>query len=376
MGRGGCVHGRPAAADAGGWNALVRPAARQLYANFRAHGPCPWLRQAQCAGGTGATRGTGTVVARGHRPGGLGRCGRPARKRRRGGQGGTVRGQCIEVGVAQPRGGGGHLPTLVGAMLVVLPLHERRAQMTGVLAGQHRQHGLLAAAGRPVAVGASLHPQCVVAGLGEPAAALGRARPRVRERPRCAQVVARDGLGRPVGQRAHGVGRVVRGVLRKVGGADHEHVGHVPALQVAVDHAGARVLAHYRAAGVVRGLELRHHVGPLSRQRHRLLAAHGAADGFGPRRGVARHAQVVVGKVEVHAQQRQAPGVAESRVHVQVIAARRHGTAVHVEHHGVVVVPCHGSFNSRPKAGVPGGTGWNSIGRPCDLVSPMKAPPT
>src|SRR5262249_48817501 len=42
------------------------------------------------------------------------------------------------------------------------------------------------------------------------------------------------------GERPDGAGAVVAAVLREGAGADHEHVRHVPALQVLVDRAGRR----------------------------------------------------------------------------------------------------------------------------------------
>src|SRR5690606_35640616 len=68
------------------------------------------------------------------------------------------------------------------------------------------------------------------------------------------QVARAYRVRRPVGQRTHRPSGVVAGVLRKVAFPDDEDVGHVPALQVAVDDAGARVVSHGGAPGVVGGL--------------------------------------------------------------------------------------------------------------------------
>src|SRR5260221_11859646 len=75
-----------------------------------------------------------------------------------------------------------------------------------------------------------------------------------RERPRPLEVFRLERVQPPVSQRADGVGGVWAGVLREGARADDEHVRHVPALQVAVHGAGGRIVAHHRAAGVVRAL--------------------------------------------------------------------------------------------------------------------------
>src|SRR5262249_54801466 len=81
-----------------------------------------------------------------------------------------------------------------------------------------------------------------------------RSASRLNQRPRLLQILRLDRIQRLVGERAHGAGRVVAGVLREGARADDEEIGDVPALQVFVDDAGVGVRAHDGAAGVVRRL--------------------------------------------------------------------------------------------------------------------------
>ena len=81
-----------------------------------------------------------------------------------------------------------------------------------------------------------------------------------------AQIALPDRICGPVGERADRVCRVVAVVLREHRcAAGHEDIGHVPALAIAVDHAGGGIGAHDRAAGVVGGLVGRAVVGALAR---------------------------------------------------------------------------------------------------------------
>src|SRR5215470_17077258 len=76
----------------------------------------------------------------------------------------------------------------------------------------------------------------------------------LRERARLLQVSLAYRFRRPIGQRSDQAGWVVAQSLRKRRGAGHEHVVHVPTLQVAVDGAGVGIDAHDRAAVEVGGL--------------------------------------------------------------------------------------------------------------------------
>src|SRR6202051_1483953 len=71
------------------------------------------------------------------------------------------------------------------------------------------------------------------------------------------QVLGLDGIGRHIGERRHGAGGVVAGVLGKRAGAHREDVGHIPGLQILVDYAVLGVISHDGAAGIVGGL-IRH----------------------------------------------------------------------------------------------------------------------
>src|ERR1700677_5136058 len=97
---------------------------------------------------------------------------------------------------------------------------------------------------------------------------------RMDERSGVLEVLRTDGGGRPGGKGAHRAGRVVAGVLRKRGGAHHEQIGHVPALQIAVERAVARGVAHDGAAVEMRGLIGRDVVRRLARTLDDLLRAH------------------------------------------------------------------------------------------------------
>jgi hypothetical protein len=68
------------------------------------------------------------------------------------------------------------------------------------------------------------------------------------------QVARRDLVGGVIGQRRHGAGRVVAGILREGARAHREYVGHVPDCRYLLTTLSLRVVAHDRAAGVVRGL--------------------------------------------------------------------------------------------------------------------------
>src|SRR5262249_42011406 len=71
---------------------------------------------------------------------------------------------------------------------------------------------------------------------------------RMDERPRVLEILGADRGGAPVGERRDGAGRVVAGVLWKRARALHEQVRHIPALQIPVDCAVARIGAHDGAA--------------------------------------------------------------------------------------------------------------------------------
>src|SRR3569833_2064226 len=74
------------------------------------------------------------------------------------------------------------------------------------------------------------------------------------ELPRVLEIFRADRIRGPISERCDRSGRVVAGVLRKRAGAKHKQVGHVPALKIAVEGAGARVRSHDRAAAEMRGL--------------------------------------------------------------------------------------------------------------------------
>jgi hypothetical protein len=67
---------------------------------------------------------------------------------------------------------------------------------------------------------------------------------------------------------------LVAGVLREGGGALDEQVRHVPALQISVQGAVARIVAHDRAAAEMRCLIVGHVVGPFARLLDDLRGTH------------------------------------------------------------------------------------------------------
>src|ERR1700756_1250573 len=71
---------------------------------------------------------------------------------------------------------------------------------------------------------------------------------RMHQRARVFEILRSDGGGGPVGEGADGAGRIVSGVLRKRACSYDEQIGHVPALQIAVQHAVAGIIAHDGAA--------------------------------------------------------------------------------------------------------------------------------
>src|SRR5580658_9179356 len=92
------------------------------------------------------------------------------------------------------------------------------------------------------------------------------------------QVLVLERVDRPISQRAQRAGRVPRGILRIGGCADDEHIRYVPRLQVAVDDAGFRIVAHHRSARVVCRLILSDGVGALACGTGHLPRTHGLAD--------------------------------------------------------------------------------------------------
>src|SRR5689334_15383187 len=87
------------------------------------------------------------------------------------------------------------------------------------------------------------------------------------EGPWALAVAVDDRVGCPVGERADGAGRVVAMILREHARAHDEQVRYVPALQVAVDDAVARIVAHDRPAGVVSSLVWNDRIRRLARLR-------------------------------------------------------------------------------------------------------------
>src|SRR6202046_5995958 len=68
------------------------------------------------------------------------------------------------------------------------------------------------------------------------------------------EVLRLDRVGRHVGERCQGGRGVVARVLRKRPGTHGENIGHIPGLQIFIDHAVLGVVPHDGAARVVRGL--------------------------------------------------------------------------------------------------------------------------
>ncbi|KAG1455868.1 hypothetical protein G6F57_015214 [Rhizopus arrhizus] len=167
-----------------------------------------------------------------------------------------------------------------------------------------------------------------------------------------AHVVA-DRLRGPEGQGAHQPGRVVAHVLREHAGAHHEHVRHIPALQVLVDHAFLGVRAHDRAAGVVRALvDARVIARALLTHGHEvLLRIHGLGHGLHALAHVAQHVELVVMPVERHAQQRLAIGVLVRRIQRQIGVAVRHHRTGNADGHEALVRVLHTRFPGRAPAG-------------------------
>src|SRR5580704_4881761 len=97
---------------------------------------------------------------------------------------------------------------------------------------------------------------------------------RMDERPWVLEVLGADRRGAPESERRDGVGRVVAGVLWKRARALHEQVRHIPALQIDVDGAVARIGPHDGAATQMRGLVGGDVIWALAGNLHDLLCAH------------------------------------------------------------------------------------------------------
>src|SRR6516165_12208708 len=74
---------------------------------------------------------------------------------------------------------------------------------------------------------------------------------------RALEVFVRDGIRRPISERAERSGWVVPVLLRKDGGAHDKKIIGVPSLQITIDDARFRICAHHRSASVM-GRLIRH----------------------------------------------------------------------------------------------------------------------
>ena len=130
-------------------------------------------------------------------------------------------------------------------------------------------------------------------------------------------------------------------VLREHAGTQHEHIGHVPALQVLVYHAGLWIGAHRAAAGVVRGLVRNDRIvagARLGMQRARLhrLGYQRRLVGEKP-----RHLEFVGMEVEGQPQQRVAIDVVIGGIEIEVGIAIAHHAAVRGDRSALQVILGH-----------------------------------
>src|ERR1700736_257692 len=123
------------------------------------------------------------------------------------------------------------------------------------------------------------------------------------ERAGTLQVVVYDRVCRPIGERAHSIRGIIPGVLREGRGTHDEQIGHVPALQIAIERAGPGLDAHNGTAAGVRCLVHGDVVMTATRVLLKLpwsLLLHAPTQ---PVRQVCRHLEFVLVEIERYAHQ-------------------------------------------------------------------------
>src|SRR4051794_6944811 len=148
------------------------------------------------------------------------------------------------------------------------------------------------------------------------------------------QILITNRRRRPIGERAQRSGGVVAGVLRIGACARHEQIGHVPALQIAIDRARRSIGAHDSATTYMRRLILPGVIGRLAIHLRDLVGTH-RLDDFGKaigQEGVLL--DLVVVEIHGYSHQRTAEAVAIGRVEIEVditiaVEASMHAGAGH-----------------------------------------------
>ena len=174
---------------------------------------------------------------------------------------------------------------------------------------------------------------------------------------RAFHVLQPDRLRRPIGQGRRRGGGIATGMLGKRGRADHEQIGDVPALQVAVDGAGAGIVAHDRAAGGIAEMAGRRRfrrsrgIGRRFVPDRRVVRPQGGPELPGDGGKVPGDAQVVGAVIEGQPQQRPSPGVLVDGVEVEAVAAIGHGRPIGLDAHGTVVPMLHRALPGAAPAG-------------------------